>query len=83
MESPISSGHGFIHVALLPPDRLVLSTLNFKYPLKLISPTASQTAKCLTVFMLSYGGGLVSGDAVDLKCVVEEGAKLCLQTQGG
>ena len=78
----ISAGEGLIHAKLLPPSRLVLPALSFKYPLKLISPAPSRTAKCLIVFMLSYGGGLVSGDQVDLKVVVEKGAKLCLQTQG-
>jgi urease accessory protein len=78
----IPAGDGLIHIRVLPPSQLSLVALNFKYPLKLISPAASHHAKCLTVFILSYGGGLVSGDAVNLKVIVEQKAKLCLQTQG-
>lgn len=79
----IAAGDGLIHVGVLPPSQLTLHQLNFKYPLKLISPAPSQWAKSLTVFVLSYGGGLVSGDAVNLKVIVESQGKLCLQTQGG
>ncbi|KAK6350080.1 hypothetical protein TWF696_006327 [Orbilia brochopaga] len=78
----IPAGDGLIHVRLLPPEQLTLYQLNFKYPLKLISPAPGQRAKSLTVFVLSYGGGLVGGDQVNLRVEVEEGAKLCLQTQG-
>ncbi|KAF3930531.1 hypothetical protein ABW19_dt0202219 [Dactylella cylindrospora] len=78
----IPAGDGLIHVRVLPPSQLTLHQLNFKYPLKLISPAPSQWSKSLTVFVLSYGGGLVSGDQVNLRVVVEEMGKLCLQTQG-
>ncbi|KAF3910883.1 hypothetical protein ABW20_dc0107307 [Dactylellina cionopaga] len=78
----ILAGDGLIHVRVLPPSQLTLYQLNYKYPLKLISPAPSQWAKSLTVFVLSYGGGLVSGDAVNLKVVVEGKGRLCLQTQG-
>ncbi|KAF3908400.1 hypothetical protein ABW21_db0200673 [Orbilia brochopaga] len=80
--SSIPAGDGLIHVRVLPPDKLTLHQLNFKYPLKLISPAPGQRAKSLTVFVLSYGGGLVGGDQVRLRVEVEEGARLCLQTQG-
>lgn len=75
-------GDGLIHARLLPPSRLVLPHLEFAFPLKLIS-TSPPTAPCLTVFLLSYGGGLVSADQVRLTVVCEAGAKLCLLTQGG
>ncbi|KAK6536518.1 hypothetical protein TWF281_000746 [Arthrobotrys megalospora] len=81
-QSSIPAGDGLIHVRVLPPSKLTLHQLNYKYPLKLISPAPSQWAKSLTVFVLSYGGGLVSGDAVNLRVVVEKGGRLCLQTQG-
>jgi len=54
---------------------------SFQYPLKLIS-SSLPTSKCLTVFMLSYGGGLVSNDKINLTATVEDSAKLCLLTQG-
>ncbi|EPS37368.1 hypothetical protein H072_8944 [Dactylellina haptotyla CBS 200.50] len=82
LASSISAGDGLIHVRVLPPSKLTLYQLNYKYPLKLISPAPTQWAKSLTVFVLSYGGGLVSGDAVNLRVEVEDRGKLCLQTQG-
>ncbi|KAK6351135.1 hypothetical protein TWF718_004306 [Orbilia javanica] len=81
-QSSIPAGDGLIHVRVLPPSKLTLYQLNYKYPLKLISPAPSQWAKSLTVFVLSYGGGLVSGDEVNLRVVVESRGRLCLQTQG-
>ncbi|KAI5841997.1 UreD urease accessory protein-domain-containing protein [Tricharina praecox] len=74
-------GHGVICARLLLPARLVLPSLSFQYPLKLISSSVP-SSKCLTVFILSYGGGLVSNDKIDLRITVEEAAKLCLLTQG-
>ena len=74
-------GHGVICARLLPPARLVLPSLTFQYPLKLISSSVP-SSKCLTVFILSYGGGLVSNDQIDLTVAVEVAAKLCLLTQG-
>ncbi|KAK6533522.1 hypothetical protein TWF694_002461 [Orbilia ellipsospora] len=82
LPSSIPAGDGLIHVRVLPPSKLTLYQLNYKYPLKLISPAPTQWAKSLTVFVLSYGGGLVSGDAVNMRVVVEDRGKLCLQTQG-
>ena len=77
-----TAGKGLICARLLPPSRLVLPSLSFQYPLKLIS-SSLPSSKCLTVFVLSYGGGLVSNDHIDLTAVVEDAAKLCLLTQGG
>ncbi|EWC48170.1 hypothetical protein DRE_02274 [Drechslerella stenobrocha 248] len=78
----IPAGGGLIHVRVLPPAQLTLHRLNYAYPLKLISPGPTQWAKSLTVFVLSYGGGLVAGDQMNLRAVVETGGRLCLQTQG-
>lgn len=49
-------------------------------PLKLIAPKASRT--CQSVYMLSYGGGLVGGDSINLKVVLDHGTCLSLGTQG-
>jgi len=59
----------------------VLSTLSFRYPLKLISPRL-HGQPCTSVFMMSYGGGLVSGDQIDLSVALENDTRLCLLTQG-
>ncbi|KAI5821113.1 UreD urease accessory protein-domain-containing protein [Pyronema omphalodes] len=77
----ITPGDGLICARLLPPNRLVLPSLSFQYPLKLISSSVP-SSKCLTVFILSYGGGLVSNDKINLRVTVENNAKLCLLTQG-
>ena len=79
----VSSLEGKGHIVLSPfgQGRQSLSTLSFQYPLKLISPRlASQP--CTSVFMMSYGGGLVGGDQIELSVHVETGCKLNLLTQG-
>ncbi|KAL7266704.1 hypothetical protein RUND412_010743 [Rhizina undulata] len=74
-------GTGLIHARLLPPNRLTLPAMSFSYPLKLIASTLPN-APTLTVYMLSYGGGLVSDDQINLKVILDEESKLCLLTQG-
>ncbi|EPX74834.1 urease accessory protein UreD [Schizosaccharomyces octosporus yFS286] len=51
-----------------------------KYPLKLLSVNTKLDFAIL--YILSYGGGLVSGDQVALKIDVGKDATLCIQTQG-
>lgn len=75
------SGKGMIHVSTMPVSRSVLSQFEFHYPLKLISSSVP-SATFQTVFILSYGGGLVAGDIVELEVKLDKGAKLCLLTQG-
>ncbi|KAF2797541.1 UreD-domain-containing protein [Melanomma pulvis-pyrius CBS 109.77] len=87
-------GHGSIVVALLPPDTPVLRTLSYQYPLKLVAPDPlppsghddkdGSTAPSLvhTVFLLTYGGGIVAGDSIDLAVRLETGTRLVLLTQG-
>lgn len=59
---------------------LHLSDLAFTYPLKLVAPKPSM--ECQSIFMLSYGGGLVGGDMLDLSVVLEPDTVLALLTQG-
>jgi urease accessory protein len=84
-------GQGNIQVEVAPSGVHTLSKLSFTYPLKLISPTAQAQgpsedenghSQCVVVFVLSYGGGLVSGDSVLLEVLISEHARLCLLTQG-
>lgn len=92
MSNPFSSarseaGAGTIHLAMLPPNTPRLKTLNYQYPLKLVSPAPLRTEEhpyhlIHTVYLLTYGGGLVAGDAVDLHVTVEAGTRLVLLTQG-
>lgn len=82
-----NAGTGTIHLALLPPNTPRLRTLSYQYPLKLVAPTPLRTeedARQLvhTVYLLTYGGGLVAGDAIDLRIAIDETARLILLTQG-
>lgn len=87
MKSPFPAsssapGDGRIVVKLLPAGGSGIENLTYQYPLKLISPSPSVNQKSTLVFLLSYGGGLVGGDQVNLSIAVHEGARLSLVTQG-
>lgn len=75
-------GRGELQVRIVPPSTSSMSSLAFTYPLKLISPPCHPSARCVLVFMLTYGGELVAGDSVDLHVDVCPGARLGLVTQG-
>lgn len=91
-------GHGIVHLALLPPSTPVLRTITYQYPLKLISPTPltvtplrstanpssdkAQTHLVHTLYLLTYGGGIVAGDTISLKLTLESLTRLVLLTQG-
>ncbi|KUJ09958.1 urease accessory protein-like protein UreD [Mollisia scopiformis] len=82
---PLSSsapGEGRLVVQLLPHSVSALSTITFQYPLKLISPSPSAAQKSVLVFLLTYGGGLVGGDQVNLTIDVKQKARLSIVTQG-
>ncbi|KAF5000951.1 hypothetical protein FDECE_11108 [Fusarium decemcellulare] len=87
MDSPFppsssSPGDGRIVVGLLPAGGSSLETMTYQYPLKLISPAPSTNQLSTLVFLLSYGGGLVAGDSVNLSIHVRQQAKLSIATQG-
>jgi urease accessory protein len=75
-------GEGHLIVHLLPHAISALSKITFQYPLKLISPSPSVEQKSVLVFLLTYGGGLVGGDQVNLTIDVTPKAKLSIVTQG-
>ncbi|KAI9135938.1 urease accessory protein UreD, partial [Paraphysoderma sedebokerense] len=55
------------------------------YPLKLLSPPTNYSqsqVQAALVFLLSYGGGLVSGDHIHVDVICKENARLVLTTQG-
>lgn len=66
----------------LPSGGSGLEVMKYQYPLKLISPSPASHQSSILVFLLSYGGGLVGGDSVDLSVKVKKGSKLSLVTQG-
>ncbi|KAI9658552.1 MAG: hypothetical protein M1829_006778 [Trizodia sp. TS-e1964] len=87
MESPFDTtssapGCGRIVVSLGPLDTYVLSEFSYQYPLKLISSLPAQRPKALLVFLLTYGGGLVAGDKIQLSITLEPRTRLSLATQG-
>ncbi|RVX75141.1 hypothetical protein B0A52_01418 [Exophiala mesophila] len=85
--APSSSvaGEGEIVVALLPPGKQVLRKCTYQYPLKLITPDAHKSGddKQVTVcFLLTYGGGLVGGDHINLKAELNVSTRTVIVTQG-
>lgn len=91
--SSTQAGHGKIHLASVPPTSQVLRDLSFQYPLKLIAPTVASDSRppreddaenrpVHRVFLLTYGGGIVAGDTIDLRVHLEAHTCLVLLTQG-
>lgn len=75
-------GEGHIVVRLLPNNVSALESITYQYPLKLISPASTTEQGSVLVFLLSYGGGLVGGDKINLSIDVQPRAKLSIVTQG-
>ncbi|KAL5606147.1 hypothetical protein BROUX41_006085 [Berkeleyomyces rouxiae] len=75
-------GEGRVVVRRVPEGITTVQVMSFRYPLKMISPAPSMGQLSATVFVLSYGGGLVGGDKVNIDMLIRENARLCLLTQG-
>ena len=75
----IDAGGGRI-ASLIHGSEVVFSELSATYPLKLLSPRIVQAGVGL-VYVLSYGGGLVGGDRVQLSVDVGTGTTLVLLSQ--
>jgi len=62
--------------------------LSYTYPLKLLSPRSSTAVqdeaaqRVAILYSLTYGGGLIGGDRIELSLDVKTGTKLLLLTQG-
>lgn len=83
--SSSKAGQGIIHISVLPPATPTISTLSYTYPLKLIAPSPTilpGSQIVLLIFLLTYGGGLVAGDAIDLTIILSAQTRLALVTQG-
>ncbi|OTA94623.1 hypothetical protein M434DRAFT_394556 [Hypoxylon sp. CO27-5] len=76
------AGEGRIVVKLSPNDISTLESMTYQYPLKLISPAILSEQSSVLVFLLSYGGGLVGGDQINLSIEVRPKARLSIVTQG-
>ncbi|KAI0600409.1 UreD urease accessory protein-domain-containing protein [Biscogniauxia sp. FL1348] len=81
-KSSSKPGEGHIVVKLAPNKTSALESITYQYPLKLISPSSSADQGSVLVFLLSYGGGLVGGDRVNLSVEVQSNARLSIVTQG-
>ncbi|EGX91446.1 urease accessory protein UreD [Cordyceps militaris CM01] len=81
-KSTPTAGGGSIVAGPLPSGGTGLEVMQYQYPLKLISPSPSSSQKSVLIFLLSYGGGLVGGDSVDLSVKVKKDSRLSLVTQG-
>jgi urease accessory protein len=91
-------GHGSIHLTLLPPAVPTFSALTYTYPLKLLPSTPhilpptthASTEDVLPprpstvplLFLLTYGGGLISGDHISLIITLDRSTRLTTTTQG-
>jgi urease accessory protein len=62
-------------------DRSKFERIHAQYPLKFI-PTTGHADRLAVVYMLSYGGGVISGDTFNIDLTVKERAILLLMTQG-
>ncbi|KAJ7275167.1 UreD urease accessory protein-domain-containing protein [Mycena haematopus] len=74
----MAAGRGRICLEL-HGDQSIFSELSSTYPLKLLSP---RTLGVGVVYLITYGGGLVSGDQVSLSVQVGSRANLVLLSQG-
>lgn len=78
----LKPGHAVIAVQAATATGSRLRELSSAYPVKLLSPRCSYDRRAVLAFLLSYGGGLVPGDAVTLRVHVDRGGRLGLLTQG-
>lgn len=62
-------------------DRTKFERIHAQYPLKFI-PTTGHADRLAVVYMMSYGGGVISGDKFNIDMRIETRAVLLLMTQG-
>lgn len=84
--APSQPGVGIIELIQLPNNSSALRTVRYQYPLKLIAPAPQRTShdntSVQTLYLLSYGGGLVAGDRIAIVCSLDTSTRLTLLTQG-
>ncbi|KAL4878875.1 UreD urease accessory protein-domain-containing protein [Aspergillus karnatakaensis] len=91
-ESSIAKpGQGKVVLSLLPPSIPSLSTLTYKYPLKLLTrtpgfvpqSTLTSASQPVHLYLLTYGGGLLPGDEIDVSITLEPRTRLVVTTPQG
>lgn len=75
----VAAGGGRITLAV-HGTKAIFEELSAAYPLKLLSPQVYERAVAI-VYLLSYGGGLVAGDRVDLDVELKDESKLLVLSQ--
>lgn len=92
-ESSIAKpGHGEVTLSLLPPSIPTLTTLTYKYPLKLLTRTpgfvpehsaVSAPSRPVHLYLLTYGGGLLPGDHIDVSVTLNPKTRMVVSTPQG
>lgn len=92
-ESSIAKpGQGKVVLSLLPPSIPTLTTLTYKYPLKLLTrapgfvPQSSGltgSSRPVHLYLLTYGGGLLPGDHIDVSITLDPRTRLVVTTPQG
>ncbi|GIJ89270.1 hypothetical protein Asppvi_008201 [Aspergillus pseudoviridinutans] len=92
-ESSIAKpGQGKVVLSLLPPSIPTLTTLTYKYPLKLLTrapgfvPQSSgltSSSRPVHLYLLTYGGGLLPGDHIDVSITLDPRTRLVVTTPQG
>lgn len=82
MSAPRRAGRGSIvaRAGAAADGKTAIARLHAETPLRFLQPTFAGT-KGAAVCVVTFGGGLVDGDAIDLDVEVEAGATLVLFTQ--
>ena len=73
------AGNGHIQLDLHGREA-IFSKLSYQYPLKLLSPRIAEQGVAIA-YVLTYGGGLVSGDRINLRVDVGSSTSLVMLTQ--
>lgn len=93
-ESSIAKpGQGTVVLSLLPPSNPTLTTLTYKYPLKLLtrapgyvpqsSALSCPASRPVHLYLLTYGGGLLPGDHIDVSITLEPQTRMVVTTPQG
>jgi urease accessory protein len=90
--SSATAGHGEVILDVLAPNIPVVTKQFYQYPLKLISriPACSLDSRFpsnattpVHLYLLSYGGGLLPGDCIDVSITLRPRCRLVLTTPQG
>ena len=91
--APVSKpGQGEVVVELLPPALPTFTNLTYRYPLKLLTHKSryipvSSALPCASspvyLYIISYGGGLLPGDEIDVSITLNPQTRLVVTTPHG